>query len=133
MRMKGSSPPSARRPEPSQSAWIRERSGVETRYYVDPRSVSIIESYIAHNWVHRWLHHGLHSFDVPWLYNHRPLWDIVMVTLLLAGTALCATSLLLAYRVLARRALFIAAYFAGQPARQASVAPPDGGEARRLG
>jgi hypothetical protein len=106
---------------------------VHTRYYVDPRSVSIIESYSAHNWVHRWLHHGLHSFDVPWLYNHRPLWDIVMVTLLLAGAALCATSLLLAYRVVARRALLVAAYFAGHPVRQASAASPDAGEARRLG
>ena len=81
---------------------------VQTRYYVDPRSVSIIESYSSRSWVHRWLHHGLHSFDVPWLYNYRPLWDVVMVTLLLTGTALCATSVLLAYRVLARRVLLAA-------------------------
>jgi hypothetical protein len=32
---------------------------VQTRYYVDPRTVSIIESYSSPGWVHRWLHHGL--------------------------------------------------------------------------
>ena len=106
---------------------------VQTRYYVDPRSVSIIESYSARNWVHRWFHHGLHSFDVPWLYNYRPLWDIVMVTLLLAGTALCATSLLLAYRVVARRVLFVASYFMAQPDGQTSAASQDAGEARPMG
>ena len=106
---------------------------VRTRYYVDPRSVSIVESYSARGWVHRWLHHGLHSFDVPWLYNHRPLWDVVMVTLLLTGTALCATSVLLAYRVLARRVLLVGSYFLAPPVRPASGTSPDVGDARRLG
>jgi hypothetical protein len=104
---------------------IAINDAVHTRYYVDPRSVSIIESYSARGWVHRWLHHGLHSFDVPWLYNHRPLWDIVMVTLLLAGTALCATSLLLAYRVIARKVLVVAAYSRRSP-------PLRRGEPRRM-
>ena len=86
---------------------VAVKDAAQSRYYVDPRTVSIVQSYSARNWVHRWLHHGLHSFDLPWLYNQRPLWDIVMVTLLLVGTALCATSWLLAYRVLARKALLV--------------------------
>jgi len=53
--------------------------------------------------VTRWLFHGLHSLDLPWLYRHRPLWDITVIALMLGGTALCATSLVLAWRVLARK------------------------------
>ena len=51
----------------------------------------------------RWLYHGLHSLDFPWLYNYRPLWDIVVITFMVGGTALCVTSLILAWRVLGRR------------------------------
>ena len=51
----------------------------------------------------RWLYHGLHSLDFPWLYKYRPLWDIVVITLMLGGTAVCVTSLMLAWRVLARK------------------------------
>jgi len=104
---------------------------VRTRYYVDPRTVSVIESYSSSNWVHRWLHHGLHSFDVPWLYNYRPLWDIVMVTLLLTGAALCATSLLLAYRVLARKAFVVASQLMGKSAGLPGAPAREAGEARR--
>jgi hypothetical protein len=48
----------------------------------------------------RWLYHGLHSLDFPWLYDHRPLWDIVVISFMLGGTALCVTSLILAWRVI---------------------------------
>jgi hypothetical protein len=48
-------------------------------------------------------YHGLHSLDFPWLYNYRPAWDIVVMTFMLGGTALCVTSLVLAWRVLGRK------------------------------
>ena len=51
-------------------------------------------------WVSRWLYSGLHSLNFPWLYNNRPLWDIVVITFMLGGTALCVTSLVLSWRVL---------------------------------
>ena len=51
-------------------------------------------------WITRWLYHGLHSLDFPWLYKYRPLWDIVVISLLLGGCALSVTSLMLAWRVL---------------------------------
>ena len=50
----------------------------------------------------RWLYHGLHSLDSPWLYTHRPAWDIVVITFMLGGTALGVTSLILAWRVVGR-------------------------------
>jgi hypothetical protein len=66
-----------------------------TRYYIDPKTARVVQTYNSSNWVNRWL-------NFPWLYNYRPLWDIVVITLMLGGTALCVTSLVLAWRVLGR-------------------------------
>jgi hypothetical protein len=74
-----------------------------TRYYIDPRTARVVQTYDSSNWVNRWLYNGLHSLNFPWLYNYRPLWDIVVITLMLGGTALCVTSLVLAWRVLGRK------------------------------
>ena len=74
-----------------------------TRYYIDPRTARIVQTYNSSNWVNRWLYNGLHSLNFPWLYNYRPLWDIVVITLMLGGTALCVTSLVLAWRVMGRK------------------------------
>jgi hypothetical protein len=41
--------------------------------------------------------------NFPWLYKYRPLWDIVVIGLMLGGTALCGTSLVLTWRVLVRK------------------------------
>jgi hypothetical protein len=73
-----------------------------TRYYLDPKTARLVATYSSRNWATRWLYHGLHSLDVPWLYNHRPAWDILVLTFMLGGTALSVTSLLLAWRVLGR-------------------------------
>jgi hypothetical protein len=74
-----------------------------TRYYIDPTTASIVGRYSSRNWMDRWLYNGLHSLNFPWLYNYRPLWDIVVITFMVGGTALCITSLVLAWRVLGRR------------------------------
>jgi uncharacterized membrane protein len=73
-----------------------------TRYYIDPKTARVVGNYSSGNWINRWLYHGLHSLDFPWLYNYRPLWDVVVITFMLGGTALCVTSLILAWRVLGR-------------------------------
>ncbi len=78
-------------------------SGQQTRYYIDPKTARVVQTYDSSNWVNRWLYNGLHSLNFPWLYNYRPLWDIVVITLMLGGTALCVTSLVLAWRVLGRK------------------------------
>ena len=78
-------------------------TGQQTRYYIDPKTARIVQTYNSGNWVNRWLYNGLHSLNFPWLYNYRPLWDIVVITLMLGGTALCVTSLILAWRVLGRK------------------------------
>jgi hypothetical protein len=83
---------------------LRVNDSVNSRYYVDPRTATVIASYDATAWVDRWLYRGLHSLDFPWLYNNRPLWDVVVIGLLLGGTALSVTSVVLAFRVVARSA-----------------------------
>jgi hypothetical protein len=71
-------------------------------YYVDPKTARIVQSYNSSSRWNRWLYHGLHSMDLPWLYKHRPAWDIVVLLLLGGGAGLCVTSLLLAWGVLCR-------------------------------
>lgn len=97
---------------------IQMRDSVGSRYYVDPKTATIVGSHSGREWVRRWLYQGLHSLDFPWLYNHRPLWDIVVITLLLGGTALCVTSLVLTWRVVARKAAALVAARIGHPADQ---------------
>ena len=75
----------------------------DTRYYIDPRTATVVQTASNRNFWRRWLYNGLHSLNFPWLYNYRPLWDIVVITFMLGGMALSATSLTLAWRALGRR------------------------------
>jgi hypothetical protein len=92
-----------RRQRPLPVILARLNDAEQTRYYIDPKTGRVAGNYSASNWVSRWLYHGLHSFDFPWLYNYRPLWDIVVITFMAGGAALCVTSLVLAWRVLGRK------------------------------
>jgi hypothetical protein len=78
----------------------RVNDAEHSRYYVDPRTARIVGSYSSRSWMSRWLYHGLHSLDFPWLDDYRPLWDVVVITFMLGGTALGVTSLILAWRVI---------------------------------
>src|SRR5688572_4851078 len=90
-----------RRPLPVILAQVNDAD--DTRYYIDPRTARIVGQYNNGDWASRWLYNGLHSFNFPWLYNYRPLWDIVVIAFMLGGTALSVTSLVLAWRVIGRR------------------------------
>jgi len=72
-------------------------------YYIDPKTARIVAGYSGSGsrW-NRWLYHGLHSIDLPWLYKHRPAWDIVVLALMLGGGALAVTSVILAAQFLRR-------------------------------
>lgn len=92
-----------RRERPLPVLLARMHDEEKTRYYIDPKTARVVGQYSNRNWVGRWLYTGLHSLNFPWLYNYRPLWDIVVITLMVGGTALCVTSLVLAWRVLGRK------------------------------
>ena len=85
------------RPLPVLLARVNDADG--TRYYIDPKTARVVGTYSAKGWTARWLYHGLHSLDFPWLYNHRPAWDVVVIALMAAGVALSTTSVVLAWRV----------------------------------
>ena len=82
---------------------VRLNDSARSRYYLDPKTARIVGGYSASNFVDRWLYHGLHSMNFPWLYNYRPAWDIVVIAFMAGGTALSATSLVLAWQVLGRK------------------------------
>jgi hypothetical protein len=89
------------RPLPVILALTHDAAG--TRYYVDPRTATVVGTFSNRNWARRFFYSGLHSLNFPWLYNHRPLWDIVVITFMVGGTALCLTALVLAWRAVGKK------------------------------
>lgn len=90
---------------PLPAVYVKLKDEANSRFYIDPDTGRIAGRYSdsTRSWVNRWLYHGLHSIDLPWLYNYRPAWDIVVLSLMLACTWLCWTSMVLSYRVLKRK------------------------------
>lgn len=76
----------------------------KTWLYFDPKRGAIVRKEERLTRLNRWLYHGLHSFDFPFLYYRRPLWDIVLMVLSLGGIVLSATTMWAAYCRLRRRA-----------------------------
>ena len=83
------------------------------------KTATVVRSYSSRNAARRWLYNGLHSFNFPWLYNHRPLWDIVVITFMLGGTALCVTALVLAWRALGKKLRQLSRDWAATTSRRA--------------
>jgi len=87
--------------------FVRLSDPRHTQLYIDQRTGRIVGTHSDESsWVTRWLYHGLHSLDFPWLYNHRPAWDIVVLGLLLGGLSLCITSIILGGSLLRRKLTF---------------------------
>jgi uncharacterized iron-regulated membrane protein len=62
-----------------------------TRYYIDPRSGALLGRMDSDRRAYRWLFDGLHRLDfLGWL-RIRPLWDFVILLLLLGGVAVTGT------------------------------------------
>jgi len=57
----------------------------QTWVYVDPSIGQVVTAINRWQRVERWAYHGLHSLDLPYLYNSRPSWDVVMIVLCLGG------------------------------------------------
>ncbi len=66
-------------------------------FYLDLSTGRIIQTYGTMARWNRWLYHGLHSWDLPWLYRHRPLWDIGMIIAMVVGTMLSWTGLFIGF------------------------------------
>jgi len=85
---------------------LRFDDEARTWVHVDSRSGQPFGRVDASNRAARWLYHGLHSWDFEPLLQRRPLWDLLMLTAMTAGTALSITSVVIAWRrVRPRRAM----------------------------
>lgn len=69
-----------------------------TWYYLDPHTGGIIRRYDRYGRVMRWMVNGLHTLDFPFLFNHRPAWDLVIIVLSAGGLALSITGLVIGWR-----------------------------------
>lgn len=92
---------------------VRLDDAIHSLTYINVRTGRVVQRYGTRGRAQRWLYHGLHSIDLPWLYAHRPLWDALVLGLLLGGSSLSMTSLPLAWR-LVRRTLRAARVFQRQ-------------------
>ena len=76
-----------------------------TSYYINPKTSEVMLKYENTSRINRWLYHGLHSLDFPALFFRRPLWDIVVIVLLLGGTSVSITGLVLTWKWIKRKML----------------------------
>jgi hypothetical protein len=74
----------------------------QTWLYLDPRRGAVVRREERLTRLNRWLYHGLHSWDFPFLYYRRPLWDIVVIVLSIGGLVSSVTTVVPAYRRLRR-------------------------------
>jgi hypothetical protein len=69
-----------------------------TWVHVDAATGQILSVMDRSRRVYRWLYNGLHSLDFPGLIDRRPLWDIVILTLLAIGFTFSITGVYLGLR-----------------------------------
>jgi hypothetical protein len=79
---------------------VRLEDQSKTWLYINPRTASIQARYTDRSRWERWLYNGLHSLDFPYLYHHRPLWDITVIVLSVGCCLLSITGIILAQRYL---------------------------------
>jgi len=91
---------------PLPALFVRLNDADRSTYYIDLRTARIVQAYSARSRWNRWLYHGLHSFDLPWLYRYRPLWDIFVLVLLLGGTTLSVTAVTIGWQLLRNKVRF---------------------------
>ncbi|WP_103863512.1 PepSY domain-containing protein [Aquimarina sp. I32.4] len=72
-------------------------------YYINPKTAQVVYKCGTKNRIQRWIYHGLHSFDFSFLAWNRPLWDIVVIILLLGGTILSFSAVGLGVKFVKRK------------------------------
>jgi len=78
----------------------------QTRIYMSPSHGQMLKSE-ANDRIARWSLYGLHALDFSFLYQHRPLWDVVIWALLIGATVLSSTTLMPMFRRLKRHTMRI--------------------------
>lgn len=74
----------------------------KSTYYINPYTAEI--SYFNQNTkTRKWTYQALHSFSIKWLLDRPVLWNIIMWTTMIAGTAISCSAIYLSYRVIRRK------------------------------
>ena len=79
---------------------VRLADSRQTWLYINPATTAIEARYTNRSRYERWLYQGLHDLDFPFLYWHRPAWDLTLIVLSLGGISLIVTSVVLALKYL---------------------------------
>ncbi len=87
---------------------VKFDDAVGTWLYLTPSHGQILKSESLDR-ANRWAYYGLHGLDFAFLYNRRPLWDVVAVALLLGVGLVSTTTLWPMLKRLRRHAVRIAA------------------------
>jgi hypothetical protein len=87
-----------RKPLPVVRVRLADQSN--TWLYINPSTAMIQARYTDRSRLERWLYNGLHSLDFPFLYHHRPLWDVTVIVLSVGGFLLSITGIILTQRYL---------------------------------
>lgn len=74
-----------------------------TRVYLDATTGEVLTKIDSAARGYRWLHLGLHRMDFTAWMRSRPVWDVLMWTLMLGVTTVCTTGMWLGVRYLRRR------------------------------
>ena len=82
------------------AATIRVESSDLNRTWllIDRYSGQIISVIDSSRHFHRWLHNDLHSVDFSGIADRRPLWDAVMLVLLMGGLVVSITGVVIGMR-----------------------------------
>jgi hypothetical protein len=70
----------------------------DTWFHIDAATGRVMERSTAVNRLYRWLYNGLHSWDIRWLWERRPLWDIAVIGFSLGGFALSLLGVIVGWR-----------------------------------
>jgi hypothetical protein len=68
-----------------------------TRYYIDPKTGVLLQRVDSNGRWYRWLFSGPHRMDFASWIRARPLWDIIVLTLMLGGLSLSVAGVYLAF------------------------------------
>ncbi len=102
---------------------VRFDDAQHTWFHLDPLTGQILDRSTRTNRVFRWLYNGLHSFDIWWLWQRRPLWDIVVILFSLGGTLLSMIGVVIGWRRLRYKPQRRTARAARSAAQDAFIAP----------
>jgi hypothetical protein len=83
---------------------VRFADARQTWLYINPQTTLIQARYTNRSRYERWLYEGLHDLDFPFLYWHRPAWDLTVIGLSVGGIALIISSIVLAVKYLQKSA-----------------------------